>query len=210
MLRSKFTALRSKSDIMTAEPGVTSANASMRARTVWTIVLGFAADPLMRWTWPDPGQYVSSMTQFIKACGGRAFEHGTAYVAGESRAAALWLPPRIHQDEDAPDAIIARSLRPEISEHMAHLRQGIAEHHPSEAHWFLPLIAVDPSWVGQGLGTLLMRYALQRCDEQGIAAHLVSSNPKNIPSYQRHGFKIIGEIQHGCSPLLTPMLRKAN
>ncbi|MGY3629429.1 hypothetical protein ACVWWI_006360 [Bradyrhizobium sp. USDA 3686] len=117
---------------MTREPGVTSANASIRARIVWTIVLGFAADPLMRWSWPDPGQYLGSMTQFIKACGGRAFEHGTAYVTGETRAAALWLPPGVQQDEDALDAIMALSLRPEISEHMAHLRQGMAEHHPSE------------------------------------------------------------------------------
>ncbi|MGM4954345.1 GNAT family N-acetyltransferase [Bradyrhizobium barranii] len=194
---------------MTTEPGVTSANASIRAKTVWTIVLGFAADPLMRWSWPDPGQYLGSMTQFIKACGGRAFEHGTAYVTEESRAAALWLPPGVQQDEDALDAIMALSLRPEISEHMAHLRQGMAEHHPSEPHWYLPLIAVDPNWVGQGLGTLLMKYALQRCDEQGIAAYLESSNPENIPFYQRHGFKPIGEIQHGCSPPLTPMLRKA-
>ncbi len=194
--------------IMTREPGVTSANASIRARIVWTIVLGFAADPLMRWSWPDPGQYLGSMTQFIKACGGRAFEHGTAYVTGETRAAALWLPPGVQQDEDALDAIMALSLRPEITEHMAHLRQGMAEHHPSEPHWYLPLIAVHPNWAGQGLGTLLMKYALQRCDEQGLAAYLESSNPENIPFYQRHGFKIIGEIQHGCSPPLTPMLRK--
>ncbi|WP_409190496.1 GNAT family N-acetyltransferase [Bradyrhizobium sp. RDM4] len=166
---------------MTTEPGVTSTNASVRARIVWTIVLGFAADPLMRWSWPDPGQYVGNMTQFIKACGGRAFEHGTAYVTRDSRAAALWLPPGVQQDEDALDAIMALSLRPEISEHMAHLRQGMAEHHPCEPHWYLPLIAVDPNWAGQGLGTLLMKYALQRCDEQGIAAYLESSNPENIP-----------------------------
>lgn len=73
----------------------------------------------------------------------------------------------------------------------------------------MPLIAVDPNWIGQGLGTLLMKRALQRCDEQASAAYLESSNPKNIPFYQRHGFKVIGEIQHGGSPPLTPMLRTA-
>lgn len=200
---------RLENDVMTAESNTKSAYAHDRASIVWTMVLGFAADPLMRWSWPDPRQYLRSMPQFINACGGRAFEHGTAYVTGGFRAAALWLPPDVQQDEEALEAIMALSLRPEITEDMAHLRQGMAEHHPSEPHWYLPLIAVDPNWGGRGLGTLLMKYALQRCDEEGIAAYLESSNPENVPFYQRHGFKVIGEIQRGSSPPLTPMLRAA-
>lgn len=195
--------------IMIAESGIKSANGNIRANTVWTIVLGFAADPLMRWSWPDPRQYLRTMPQFINACGGRAFEHGTAYVTGGIRAAALWLPPDVQQDEQALDAIMARSLHPEITEDMTQLRQGMAEHHPTGPHWYLPLIAVDPTWIGRGLGTLLMKYALQRCDEEGIAAYLESSNPASIPFYERHGFKVVGEIQHGSSPPLMPMLRAA-
>ncbi|WFU60025.1 GNAT family N-acetyltransferase [Bradyrhizobium pachyrhizi] len=181
----------------------------MRASTVWTLVLGFAADPLMRWSWPAPRQYLRNMPQYINACGGRAFEHGTAYVAEGIRAAALWLPPGVQQDEEALDAIMAQSLRPEIARDMADLRQGMAKHRPPEPHWYLPLIAADPNWVGQGLGTLLMKCALRRCDEEGLAAYLESSNPENILFYQHHGFKVIGEIQHGSSPPLTPMLRTA-
>lgn len=195
---------------MTAEKDIKSAHARMQATTVWTLVLGFAADPLARWSWPAPDQYLTSMPQFVEACGGRAFEHGTAYVTGRGHAAALWLPPGVQQNEVALDAIMAHSLRPEISEDMAQLRLGMTEHHPPEPHWYLPLIATDPNWVGQGLGTLLMKHALRRCDSEGTAAYLESSNPENIPFYQRHGFKVIGEIQHGDSPRLTPMLRTAH
>ena len=46
--------------------------------------------------------------------------------------------------------------------------KGMAEHHPHEPHWYLPLIAADPKWIGQGLGALLMKHALRRCDEQGF------------------------------------------
>ncbi|WP_193409749.1 GNAT family N-acetyltransferase [Bradyrhizobium sp. CCGE-LA001] len=194
---------------MTMEADITTANASIQVSTVWTIVRGFAADPLMRWSWPDLRQYLTSMPQFISASGGRAFEHGTAYATGDSRAAALWLPPGVQQDEEALNLIMALSLSPDVREDMTYLRRGMAEHRPPEPHWYLPLIAVDPKWIGQGLGTLLMKHALQRCDEQASAAYLESSNPKNIPFYQRHGFKVIGEIQHGGSPPLTPMLRTA-
>ena len=108
------------------------------------------------------------------------------------------------------DAIMEQSLRPEISEDITAVIKGMAEHHPSEPHWYLPLVAADPSWIGQGLGTLLMKHALRRCDEEGIAAYLESSNPRNISFYQRLGFKITGRIQSGSSPVLTPMLRPAS
>ena len=57
--------------------------------------------------------------------------------------------------------------------------------------------------------TELMEGALERCDEEGLIAYLESSNPANIPLYQRHGFEIIGEIQAPGTPVVTPMLRPA-
>jgi ribosomal protein S18 acetylase RimI-like enzyme len=192
---------------MTAEPEVRSAGANIQASAISTIVLGFAADPMARWVWPDSSQYLRIMPQFVKAFGGRAFENGTAYITEAARAAALWLPPGVQPDEAAMGAVITEALRPEIAEDIGPILQGMAEHHPHEPHWYLPLIAADPSWIGQGLGTLLMKHALRRCDEDGIAAYLESSNPRNISLYERHGFRIISQIQHGSSPTLTPMLR---
>ena len=180
---------------------------NIQASIISTIVLGFAADPMARWVWPDSSEYLRIMPQFVNAFGGRAFEHGTAYITEGARAAALWLPPGVEPDEAAMGAVMAQTLRPEIADDMGLMLQGMAEHHPHEPHWYLPLIAADPNWIGQGLGTLLMKHALRRCDEEGIAAYLESSNPRNISLYERHGFRIIGEIQHGSSPTMTPMSR---
>ena len=58
-------------------------------------------------------------------------------------------------------------------------------------------------------GSALLRYALEQCDRDGMPAYLESSNPRNIPLYQRHGFEIIGTIQAGSSPTVVPMLRRA-
>ena len=38
---------------MTVEPEVKTAGANLQANTISTIVLGFAADPMARWVWPD-------------------------------------------------------------------------------------------------------------------------------------------------------------
>ena len=99
------------------------------------------------------------------------------------------------------------SLRPDIADDLGFIMKSMGEHHPNEPHWYLPLIAADPHWVGQGLGALLMKHSLRRCDEEGIPAYLESSNPRNISLYERLGFNIIGKIQSGSSPVLTPMLR---
>ena len=85
----------------------------------------------------------------------------------------------------------------------------MAKYHPSEPHWYLPLIGVDPAHQGQGHGDALLTHALQQCDRAHVPAYLESTNPRNIPLYQRHGFEILGTIQAGGSPPLAPMLRPA-
>jgi ribosomal protein S18 acetylase RimI-like enzyme len=193
-----------------AVPEVKSANASIRENAIGTIVLGFAADPMARWAWPESSEYLRTMPRFVNAFGGQAFEHGTAYVTEGARAAALWLPPGVEPDEAEMGAIMEKTLRPEIAEDIGVVMKGMAEHHPLEPHWYLPVIAADPNWIGQGLGAVLMKHALRRCNEEGVAAYLESSNPRNISFYERHGFEIIGKIQSGSSPVLTPMLRPAS
>ncbi|WP_171582172.1 GNAT family N-acetyltransferase [Bradyrhizobium australiense] len=195
---------------MSAAPVVISADANIRASAIGTIVLGFAADPMARWVWPDSSEYLRVMPRFVNAFGGRAFEHGTAYITEGARAAALWLPPGVEPDEAEMDAIMEESLRPDIADDIGAVMKGMAEHHPREPHWYLPLVAADPNWIGQGLGSLLMKHALRRCDEEGVAAYLESSNPRNISLYERHGFKITGRIQSGSSPVMTPMSRPAS
>ena len=86
--------------------------------------------------------------------------------------------------------------------------QQMAAFHPHEPHWYLPLIGVYPASQGQGVGNALMTHALARCDRDGVAAYLESTNPRNVSLYRRHGFEPLGEIRAGDAPPLVPMLRK--
>jgi GNAT superfamily N-acetyltransferase len=55
--------------------------------------------------------------------------------------------------------------------------------HPREQpHWYLAIIGVDPSRQGSGAGAALLRSRLERCDKEGMAAYLESSNPQNVRS----------------------------
>lgn len=192
---------------MTHLPEIITASSGDRERALKTLVLGFAADPVARWIWPEPEKYLTLMPRFGEAFGGRAFENKTAYMADGGRAIALWLPPDVEPDGETMEAILGEGLRPEIADDIGEFLKGMAAHHPHEPHWYLPLIAADPSWLNRGLGAALMKHALRRCDQDGLPAYLESSNPRNISLYERHGFKVIGEIQSGTSPVMTPMLR---
>ena len=45
----------------------------------------------------------------------------------------------------------------------------MGEFHPTEPHWYLPLIGVDVTKQGRGYGSALLRHALDRCDRDRIA-----------------------------------------
>ena len=46
-------------------------------------------------------------------------------------------------------------------------------------------------------------------DPQRYLLHFSSSsNQKNIPFYERHGFELLGTIKVNTSPIIYPMLRK--
>jgi ribosomal protein S18 acetylase RimI-like enzyme len=171
------------------------------------LTLAFSGDPASRWTWPQPKTFIEAFPHFATAFGGAAFDKGSALRVG-SAGAALWLPPGTEPDESAIDALMERTADAATAVDGPQLMQQMASYHPKEPHWFLPLLGVDPAHQNQGVGSALLRYVTDRCDRDGTLAYLDSSNPRNIPLYQRHGFEILGRAQSGKSPVITPMLRR--
>jgi GNAT superfamily N-acetyltransferase len=139
---------------------------------------------------------------------GSSFNHGTAYVSADLCGAALWLPPGVEPNGEVLEKVFRDTAEREHLDDLLATFEKMEESHPREAHWYLPQIGVDPTAQGKGLGAALMRHALARCDQEGAVAYLEASKPQNIPFYLRHGFEVIGEIQIGAAPLITPMLRR--
>ena len=188
---------------------VRAAEASEREAVIDTLALAFSADPCVRYMWPRSDDFMRHWRGFSMGLGGRALDHGTAFVAGDACAAALWLPPGIESDEAAIGAVIEESVSAAKQAVLEKVVEGIGHFHPREAHWYLALVGVDPAHQGSGLGSMLIQHGLRRCDQQGLPAYLESSNPRNTALYERHGFEVIGVIQPGDFPPLAPMLRPA-
>lgn len=189
--------------------GVEAASDDRREAILRTITLGFATDPVARWVWPDPAKYFEVQPQFVDAFGGNGFAHGSVYETDCRRAAAMWLPPEVEPDSDRMMLLAAQSVAPERLEEIGAFMAQMDDFHPKAPCWYLPMIAADPFATGQGLGAALMKHALSVVDQAGLPAYLESSNARNISLYERHGFAVMGEIQAGTSPVMTPMYRAA-
>lgn len=189
-------------------PRIETAVALDEERVIAVVTLAFVSDPVVRWMYPDPHQYWSYWPDFVKAFGGGAFEHGTAYYADSFAGAALWLPPGVHPDEEALVSLLQRSVAGPRQEEVFAVLEQMGGYHPSEPHWYLPLIGVDPPQQGKGYGSVLLKHTLMLCDRDNKLAYLESSSPRNIPLYERHGFEVLGTIQVGASPPIWPMRRK--
>jgi ribosomal protein S18 acetylase RimI-like enzyme len=190
-----------------ATPRIEVATRSQQDSVIGVITLAFSADPLFRWVYADPGQYVAYAPAFIAAVGSRALDNGSAFCIEGYLGAALWLPPGVHPDRDAIVASLGtmpeaqRPILREVSERMD-------RYHPSEPHWYLREIGVDPSQQNRGLGSLLMEHAHNIVDRNATLAYVESSNPRNIPFYQRYGYELLGTISVGNCPPISPMLRR--
>ena len=80
--------------------------------------------------------------------------------------------------------------------------------HPTDRHWYLAAIGTDPRHQALGNGRKLMEGSLARCDADGVPAYLESSNPRNVPFYERLGFVAVGEIHVPTGPTMVPMWRE--
>ncbi len=83
-------------------------------------------------------------------------------------------------------------------------------HVPSEPHWYLGTISVDPGHHGNGVGGALLRHGLSRVDATSMPTYLEVTKPANISLYKHFGFDEREAFTIGSdSPPITGMLRPA-
>jgi ribosomal protein S18 acetylase RimI-like enzyme len=189
-------------------PEVRTAGPTDEAAVIDLVTLAFSSDPMVRWLYPDPRQYLAEFPGIIQAFAGSAFKHGSAWYVDAYKGAALWLPPEVQPDAEALVSRIQATVSEERQTELFAVMEQMANYHPHEPHWYLPMIGVDPANQGRGYGSVLMRHGVAACDRDALPAYLESSNPRNVPLYERHGFEVIGSIQAGTSPEVFPMLRR--
>jgi GNAT superfamily N-acetyltransferase len=186
---------------------VDSAELAASARAV--LIRAFAADPITRWMFPQDPDVLAGFARLVDGFSSAAFAHGTARITTDRFGVAVWLPPGLSVDHEAVGSVVAHDVPASVRAEAAELIEQLGRYQPREPHWYLPLIGVDPGHHGGRRATALLAEGLARCDADHAVAYLESTNPRNVPLYERHGFEALDTVQVGSSPVMTPMRRRA-
>ncbi len=183
-------------------PGPSLAKGSQLTQVSSVLTRAFQSDPAARYVFPDEQGYRERAQAFFSAATVYVNLTGQVWTTAEPvQGAALWLPPE-HHDMHPEHAVTAglhdfRALvGEEAGERLGKLLGFLDEcHHRAvpQPHWYLMLLGVDTPVQGQGIGSALLQPILKRADQEGTSCYLETCQPRNVPLYQKHGFKVVGE-----------------
>jgi GNAT superfamily N-acetyltransferase len=125
---------------------------------------------------------------------------------------ALWVPPGVPELEEVDEADLEEALDRVCGARAALVLEGFerfAAIRPTTPHWYLSMLATRPDHRGRGLGMALVADRLRALDNDGLPAHLESTNPANLERYSQVGFELSGSFELPGGPTVDTMWRPA-
>lgn len=165
-----------------------------------SLAKAFADDPVMRYILPalDRGQ-LQQLQGMLRIEARGALRHESVWTTVDGDAAAIWKPPNkwkagvVELLRQSPQTMAI--LRSRVLVALSVLN-AIEKMHPVQPpHWHLAVLGTDPAAQGKGKGSAVLQPVLDHCDRAGEPAYLESSKDRNVPFYERHGFRVTGQIE---------------
>jgi GNAT superfamily N-acetyltransferase len=188
----------------------------------------FLDDPVASWAWRPDRLRLGALERFHGTRLRQLLAGEEVWTTDELTCAALWAPPgRWHATLRETAELVPSFLHPRLLARMPMIALGwekLERAHPhAPPHMYLALLGTEPEAQGRGLGSTVMAPVLQRCDGvgayvesvpedrpnpyAGMGCYLESSKERNVPFYERFGFKVIGEIRLLRGPTMWKMWR---
>lgn len=167
---------------------VTIATPADRERVLRTIVTAFEGDPFLRLALPDEDDYAKYAPEFFGALFDRRVERTTVWMANGGAAVALWDAPGVPVGDDPAEAL-PKAARAVIDEY----EESVHEVMPTTPHWYLGVLATDPTARGRGLARAVLRQGLSHAASAALPSVLETTNPGNLDIYRKLGWRVIGE-----------------
>jgi len=176
----------------------------------------FQDDPLLEFAMTNPLRRARALLRIMATELHDARHHGEIWAAhreGVLSGAAVWYRPGAYKKGRFRSTTQMARLLPNAaatgarSMVMMRLYRCIEAAHPSDEHWYLHILGVDPSCQRTGVGRAVIEPVLERCDSEGLPAYLVTQKPENVPWYERSGFEVRDELRVRGSPPVWSMGR---
>lgn len=168
----------------------------------------FHDDPVSVWSQPGARLRPRRIRHFFDARLRTLVPHELSWTTDDLAGAALWAPPDAWEP---PPGELLRALPSTFGRRMPFSLAGavmVESRHPRETHLYLSVIGVEPSRQGAGLGSRLLTPGLELCDREGVPAYLETATERNVAFYERHGFRVTGELRLPRGPLMWLMWRE--
>jgi ribosomal protein S18 acetylase RimI-like enzyme len=68
----------------------------------------------------------------------------------------------------------------------------VEKKHPQRPHYYVDFFGVAPWRQNRGLGSAILDFITRKADQEHCGCYLESTNPRNLPLYQRFGFQVLG------------------
>ena len=197
-------------------PAVRAARRDEAALLGEVLADAFAQDPVFTWLIPPQprGRDNRLRTFFASMSRGYLRQGKPCYLTSDASAAALWAAPGAWAMplsqiilEAAPNGLafrrrLIRALRTQMQIEHLHAARSVP-------HWYLGYLGTRHDRQGEGLGTQMLREVLAGADTKGVPAYLECSNERNLPLYERNGFRVVGDLQAlGHGPTIWRMWRE--
>lgn len=158
----------------------------------------FTGDPFLTWVGGGPERWAEFGPRWLRLVAETCFERGHTHVDADRRGAIAWIPPDLPFLDEAggreAQLIIEASAGEERAGAAFETMQALGPLMRQDPHWTLQWVGVRSAWQGAGLGADLVGPGLSVADVDGLPTALVSSNPRNVPFYERQGFVVSGEV----------------
>ena len=180
----------------------------------------FADEPSAVALLPDPTERrrlaVFKAEQVVRATLPHASVYGMEF-RGELAGVAVWHPPNVTPRSAAATLRLlagvtafapefGRALAPALprlwEDRQAALRIITQRSRAARAStpgptWYLAVLGTDPRFQGRGVARALLDHILVRCDLDGVGAWLETTDPVNVPLYERFAFRTTAHLDGG-------------
>lgn len=178
------------------------------------IARGFIDNEVWVWIVPSERRRERLLQRYYEMLIRRVFiPRADAWATADLNGGALWFPPSTEPSLNGREQIHeALTLLPVG---IGGLRRGarsdatMHEHHPSEPHYYLLTLSIDPAHQHQGYGSALLAPMLERADAEAMPSYLETQRESNVPYYARFGFELTERVEIPAGPPLWLMWREA-
>ncbi|WP_017316599.1 GNAT family N-acetyltransferase [Mastigocladopsis repens] len=176
---------------------------------------GFIDDPTFSFILPQSETRLEALTAFFQLFVADGIKRGEVVFAPEEQGVSVWYPTEVAVYDDQFEETFAKVVS--IASHFGGLEAGerfeqigkkVEASEPVAPHCEVLWIALVPEARGKGIGGSLLQPVINYSNAKKVGCYLVSSNPRNISFYEKHGFRRVSPIQINDTHFMTGMWRE--